>query len=116
MHVSSGEVKRTLLARDFVIACCTSPHVHVTHACYRGGGQVGLATAAGANCCWCDDRYHPQDLAHALVPLEELWLPQQECTGAALACGHTFAIKLLLEDATGQVHTALLCHQQWPLN
>eukprot|EP00955_Chlamydomonas_euryale_P116821 366441-Chlamydomonas_euryale.AAC.19 len=46
----------------------------------------------------------------AVVPLGELGLPVSEAGASAAACGHTFALKLMLEDATGQVG-ALACWQ-----
>mmetsp|Transcript_13886 Transcript_13886/g.40248 ORF Transcript_13886/g.40248 Transcript_13886/m.40248 type:complete len:261 (-) Transcript_13886:320-1102(-) len=53
-------------------------------------------------------KYHPPCALQAVVPLGELGLPVSEAGASAAACGHTFALKLMLEDATGQVDAVLL--------
>jgi len=49
-------------------------------------------------------RFMPRDIRTALVPLSDvLRLPKEETSPAAALCGHTYALWLRLEDATGQV-------------
>ena len=46
----------------------------------------------------------PQDLRSALVSLTDvLPLPKEETSPSAALCGHTYALWLSLEDATGRV-------------
>mmetsp|Transcript_37696 Transcript_37696/g.83957 ORF Transcript_37696/g.83957 Transcript_37696/m.83957 type:complete len:530 (+) Transcript_37696:78-1667(+) len=53
-------------------------------------------------------RYHPSSANHILLPLQEMPMPPHELSPSMQEAGAMFALKLMLEDATGQMDVVLL--------